>query len=118
MISGVYKITCLKNDKVYVGQSLDINRRLNQHYNSLNNLTHRHHSSDLQDDWDKYGEKNFVAEIIETCPPNKLEEREKYWIDFYKSDVEGYNVRGDYNKPIKEEIDNIIKQLNKLKENL
>ncbi len=118
MISGVYKITCLKNNKVYVGQSLDINRRLNQHYNSLNSLVHRHHSEDLQEDWDKYGEGCFIADIIEECPPQKLEEREKYWIDFYKSDEEGYNVRGGYNQPIKDEIDNAIKILTNLKEKL
>ncbi len=118
MTCGVYKITCLKNNKVYVGQSLDIYRRLSQHYKALQSLTHRHHSSRLQDDWDLFGEENFVAEIIETCPPNKLEEREKYWIDFYASDREGYNVRGEYNKPIKDEIDNAIKILTNLKERL
>jgi len=118
MISGVYKITCIRNNKVYIGQSLDINRRLNQHFNALNSLTHSHHSKAFQEDWDKYGCDAFIAEIVEQVPPSKLEEREKYWIDFYKSDTEGYNVRGEYYKAIKDEIDSVIEKLNNLKEKL
>ena len=95
MISGVYKITCLKNNRVYVGQSLDIERRLRQHFNSLNNLSYRHHSERLQEDWNKYGEGQFIASIVECCPANMLEEREKYWIKYWNTfylNKKGYNM--------------------------
>lgn len=118
MTSGVYKITCLKNNKVYVGQSLDISRRLHQHFNSLNSLTHRHHSESLQQDWDRYGSDSFLAEVIEECPSSKLEEREKYWIDFYDSAKNGYNAKICYNQPIKDEIDKAILVLENLKERI
>lgn len=31
MISGIYKITCRKNGKVYIGQSEDVGRRKTEH---------------------------------------------------------------------------------------
>ena len=66
----------------------------------------------------KYGIDNFKIEEIEQCSAEQSSEREKYWIDFYKSDTEGYNVRGEYYKAIKDEIDSVIEKLNNLKEKL
>jgi len=31
------------------------------------------------------GPENFMYEILEECSRNKLNERERYWIDFYDS---------------------------------
>lgn len=118
MKTGVYQILNTKNNKRYIGQSLDIKRRLEEHYRMLNSLVYSHHSPKLQEDWDKYGEEAFVASIVEECPESKLEEREKYWIAFYNSADEGYNVVTVYNKPIKEEIDKAIEILTNLKDRL
>ncbi len=54
---GVYKITNKINNKVYIGESLDIRRRWKEHIEDLNN--NQHHSYKLQEDWNKYGEDNF-----------------------------------------------------------
>lgn len=115
MTAGVYRIFNTINGKSYIGQSLDIDRRLKEHYRSLTSLVCSHHSPKLQEDWDKYGEDNFRAEILEICPESKLEEREKYWIYFFNSADEGYNVRTCYNKSIKEELDKAITLLEELK---
>ena len=115
MISGVYRIFNLKNGKSYVGQSLDIERRLNEHYRALNSLSHSHHSPKLQQDWNEFGEEAFMAEILEICPENRLEEREKYWIYFYNSAEDGYNVREVHNQRIKDELDRVIDSLVDLK---
>jgi hypothetical protein len=37
---------------------------------------------------------NFKFELIEECDKNLLGEREKYYIDFFKSQSWGYNVVG------------------------
>lgn len=54
---GVYKIKNKINNKIYVGESLNIERRWTEHITSLSN--NKHHSYKLQEDWNKYGEDNF-----------------------------------------------------------
>ena len=67
---GIYKIIDLRNNKtLYVGQSVNIERRWVEHCNK--NLTIDKH---IQTN----GIKNFTYEIIEECPLDKLEEREIY----------------------------------------
>ena len=43
---------------------------------------------------DKYGDDNFIIEVIEECAFDLLNERERYWIAFYDStnDDIGYNI--------------------------
>lgn len=118
MTTGIYRIYNIVTNDSYVGQSLDVNRRLQEHYRTLNSLVHNHHSPKLQADWDKYGEDKFRAEVLEVCPESMLEAREKYWIDFYDSAENGYNVRACYNQPIKDEIDKAIELLSALKERI
>ena len=60
---GVYKITNTIDNKIYVGSSVNIDKRFNTHKNDLSNNTH--HNSKLQRAWNKYGEDNFKFEI--TC---------------------------------------------------
>ena len=88
-ISGIYKIECLVNGKVYVGQSINIKRRFKTHKSQLRNNTHINNY--LQRAWNKYGEENFTFEIIEECNKN-ISETEIYWIDFYDSLKNGYNL--------------------------
>ena len=90
-MTGIYKIENLINRKVYIGQSIDINRRIQDHKFLLN--TNKHHSEHLQRAYNKYGKENFKFEIIEECDEEKLTEREQYWIDFYG----GYNSQNNYN---------------------
>lgn len=89
---GIYKITNLIDHKIYVGQSGNIRRRWVNHKIELNNNSHinRH----LQYSWNKYGEKNFKFEIIEECSKSDLNDREKYWINYYNSSDRhyGFNI--------------------------
>lgn len=39
----------------------------------------------------KYGIENFLCETIEEVSNDKLDEREKYWINYYDSYNNGYN---------------------------
>lgn len=79
-LSGIYKIICRTNDKFYIGSSINIDRRLKDHKRSL--CENKHRNKYLQDSWNKYGEKNFKYEIIETVyGVQQLLIREKWWID-------------------------------------
>jgi group I intron endonuclease len=81
-ICGIYKITCIITNKYYIGSSINIITRWNSHKNDLKN--NKHHSYKIQKTWNKYGEKNFIFEIIEECDPVKeiILEREQFYIDY------------------------------------
>ena len=86
MICGIYKIQNLINNKVYIGQSIDIKTRWYKH-------------KCAQDDFyihkalRKYGINNFSFEILEECSQEELNKKEKYYIQFYNSLIpNGYNM--------------------------
>jgi group I intron endonuclease len=79
-VSCIYKITCLNNNKFYIGSTIDINKRLMNHVSFLKH--NKHPNKYLQNCWNKYGEKNFKFEIIETInDTNQLLLKEKCWLD-------------------------------------
>lgn len=83
--SGIYKITCITNNKVYIGQSTNIQERIKDHKRRLKN--NKHDNSYLQNSWNKHGKENFKFEILEICENNFkiLNEREIYWINEYNA---------------------------------
>lgn len=85
---NIYKITNKVNGKVYIGQTIrPLKVRFRQH-------TYRKDCTYLASAINKYGKENFTIELIETIPYEKLNEREIYWISFYKSQNKkyGYNL--------------------------
>jgi group I intron endonuclease len=99
---GIYRIKNLVNGKIYYGSSKDIKKRWRTHKNKLNNG--KHHNSPLLNAWNKYGEENFIFEIIELCDEKILLEREQYYLD----------LKPEYNIGIKSSGgDNITKNPNK-----
>ena len=87
-ISGIYKITAKHNNKIYIGQSIDIYERWKSHWKQVNNGD----SSYIHNAMRKYGKNGFVFEIIEKCSQDVINEREKYWIEYYDSYNNGYNL--------------------------
>ena len=86
---GIYMIRCKPNNKIYVGQSVDISRRWKQHKVDLNS---RHHSNEeLQKDWDNYGEDNFEFKIVQKCKKEHLDELEIIHVEQFKAFEYGYN---------------------------
>lgn len=86
----IYKITNTLNDKVYIGQTIKtVQKRFTQHKNNSN----KEYFSQivLYKAFNKYGIENFICEEIEEVPNEKLDEREKYWIEYYDSYFNGYN---------------------------
>ena len=40
----------------------------------------------------EFGPEQFMYEVIEECDRSKLNERERFWIDFFKGAEYGYNA--------------------------
>ena len=98
MICGIYKITNTINSKVYIGQSIDIHRRWKEERTNAFSARSNEYQTLKSKAFRKYGLENFLFEVIEECPPSMLNEREKYWINYYSSYTEGYNMTmgGDF----------------------
>lgn len=78
-IIGIYKIQHVETGNIYVGQSVNITRRINRHRTQLNKKTH--HNSHLQSAWEIYGEEAFAFEVLEFCDVKMLTSLEQKWID-------------------------------------
>lgn len=81
MNTGIYKITNIINGKFYIGSTatLGFDKRWKSHINLLR--TNKHQNAHLQNAWNKYGEKQFLFEIIEKCDKSDCIVREQYFID-------------------------------------
>lgn len=92
MISGVYKIECLVNKKIYIGSSYHVENRFKDHITRLNKNNHR--NKHLQNAWNLYGENNFMFYILEECSVEGLIQNEQKWMDNLKSYDRniGYNI--------------------------
>lgn len=78
---GIYRISCTKNDKVYIGSSVHCEKRIKEHF--YGGKTFEDHW--MYDDFQKYGSKEFVSEIVEIVQNDSdLPERETYWLNKYK----------------------------------
>lgn len=93
---GIYMILNNNNGHAYIGQSIDIERRIQQHVHSLTNNCH--YNQYLQRAWNKYGEKNFSFLILEECDVKLLDSAETFWINFLGTYNKGYNLTpgGDF----------------------
>lgn len=92
ILSGVYRITCLANNKNYIGSSDNIMRRLKTHERELEQGSHNNRR--LQHDYDKYGSGFFEFRVVFIdIPKEKLTAYEKVAIYLYDSIViyKGYN---------------------------
>ena len=88
-VSGIYKITSLDSGKEYIGQSVGIQERFKQHIKSA--LSCAPSTNKLYQEMKKYGPENFMFEVLEIVPRDKLNEREIYWIEFYDTKNTGLN---------------------------
>lgn len=88
-VSGIYKITDLITGQAYIGQSVDIRERFRQHIKT--SLQYGNATNKLYQQMKQSGQSNFTFEVLEEVPRDKLNERETYWIDFYKTKEFGMN---------------------------
>ena len=87
---GIYKITNIQTDECYVGQSVDLYRRWNDHCKCGLGID-TPVGNKLYKAIKEYGLENFTFEILTECEASELNEKEKYFIELYQADSFGYN---------------------------
>jgi group I intron endonuclease len=87
---GIYFIRNKINNKIYVGSSKNLYNREKEHFSDLRKG--KHHNIYLQRAYNKYGEKNFVFEVIETCKEDERLDIEQQYIDKFISSNNCYNI--------------------------
>lgn len=89
-ICGIYKITNLTTKEVYIGQSVDCAERIKQHIKAGLGIDNKG-TNKLYKAMQKTGVWNFAFELLEKCPREELDKKEKEYIAIYESDKFGYN---------------------------
>lgn len=89
-VCGIYKITNLLTEQCYIGQSLDISKRWKDHCKCGLGID-ASSTNKLYNAMQKDGVWNFTFELLEECPKEELNEKERFWIQMYQSDKFGYN---------------------------
>ena len=89
-VGGIYKITNIQTEQAYIGQSVDIYKRWMEHCKAglgidtpVGNKLYQAMLSD--------GLYNFTFELLCQCSNLELNEKERYFIELYQSDLFGYN---------------------------
>lgn len=92
----IYKITNLSNGKVYVGQTNNISKRINNHKSNVYNKKSRDYNKPLYRDIRKIGlekiEFSVLEEILDNTQRKLVDERERYYINYYNMIGETYNI--------------------------
>lgn len=82
---GIYKITS-PTGRIYIGQSVNIKRRWSQYLKCDDKFNKSvSYSVKLFRSFLKYGAINHTYEVIEHCLVDSLNDRERYWQDFYNA---------------------------------
>ena len=88
--TGIYKLTNLKNQKVYIGQAANLADRWKDHIKAglgIDTPNNMLYAAMIKD-----GVENFTFEVLEECERSALNDRETYYIEFYRSQEHGYNM--------------------------
>jgi group I intron endonuclease len=77
--TGIYEIRNAANGKRYIGSSQNVNNRLANHFSALR---HDHHDNQhLQRAFNKHGESNFKARVLQECSIDQLLIIEQQYLD-------------------------------------
>lgn len=95
----IYKITNQINNKSYIGQTKNVYRRRQEHFNLTESTLAQEKNKVLYKAMIKYGKENFSFEVIEG-PISNYNDQEKYWILYYNTLVpNGYNMTEGGDEP-------------------
>ena len=103
---GIYRIA-FGNGKSYIGQSVEMEYRFREHYRASHPEKYAHKNRrdinlPVHKAMAKYEHNlGYFFEVLETCPKEELDDREKYWIQYFHSSIyeNGYNIgEGGQNK--------------------
>ncbi len=89
----IYQIINIKNKKSYIGFTNDFEKRMKRHFDDFNKIEYlKIRNSKFYRAIRKYGVNNFVIRIIEQPLIKDLSRQEKYWIKFFNTCHNGYNM--------------------------
>ena len=88
--TGIYKITNQKTKECYIGQAVDLASRWKDHAKCGLGID-TPVGNKLYKAIQEFGIWNFSWEVLEICPRDQLNEKEKYYINLYDSKNFGYN---------------------------
>jgi group I intron endonuclease len=116
---GIYCIRNMVNNKVYIGKSKNIYKRIVQHLILLKNRS-KDENEYLINSYYKYGHDSFEYFVLEFLEEDEIlvSEKELYWMKIYDSlnPLKGYNLRSDSNSKMivhqktKDKISNRLKK--------
>lgn len=90
---GIYCIKNNINGKEYIGQSVNIQRRITDHKSRAFSEGHNEYNSPLHQAIRKYGWSNFIVAVEKECLPEDLNYWEAYFIKTKNTVVKnGYNI--------------------------
>lgn len=88
----IYCIERKDNHKKYIGKTVaEVNKRWTEHFKSslnIGTISHQKIHEALFGHWDE-----FLFSVIEIVDKDQINEREKYYIKFFESDIYGYNIK-------------------------
>ena len=90
-VCGIYKITNILTGDIYIGQSVNIADRWKNHIKCGLGID-ASSTNKLYNNMQEYGVWNFTFEILQKCSRDKLNEKERFWIEMYQSNKVGLNV--------------------------
>jgi len=90
---GIYKITNILNGKSYIGQSVNIDRRIYDHFYRSQDENSNAYNAPLHIAIRKYGKENFQWEVLQECTIEEIDNLERYYIQKYNTlSPNGYNI--------------------------
>lgn len=89
-VCGIYKITNQETNESYIGQSVDVSKRWKDHIKCGLGID-TPAGNKLYKAMQEYGVWNFSWELLEACPREELNAKEKFYINLYKTYEYGYN---------------------------
>jgi group I intron endonuclease len=87
---GIYRIADMKTQECYIGQGVDVGKRLTEHIKGTLGI------QSIADQYvhrimAEHGIENWTFELLEECDKDDLNSREKYYIAYYRSNEFGFN---------------------------
>lgn len=89
--TGIYKITFLPTGQCYIGQARDLKERIREHCKAGFAQIDTPANNKLYEMMKKYPISDFTFELLQECPIDQLNEKEKYYIKLYQSYDFGFN---------------------------
>lgn len=95
-VMGIYRLTNIETQQMYIGQAVDVRERWIKHCKAGLRIDTPGNNK-LYPNMIKYKPENFTFELLEQCDDaSQLNEKERYWIEFYDTYNNGLNnTRGN-----------------------